>query len=133
MSRLTNNNPEEYDPEIDFCNHCQYHGEPNGCNRLDGECDSYERFLETYYKLREYEDVEEDGFLRRLPCKLGSKFYYLCYDEILEKEVCDISFTADDDIKISSGDGVCYYLGKYGDRIFFNKEDAEKELEKIKG
>ena len=46
--RLTNNNLEEYDPEYYFCIGCKYFGEPNGCNRPNGTCDSYERFLETY-------------------------------------------------------------------------------------
>ena len=34
--RLTNNNPEEYNPELDFCAGCKYYGEPNGCNRPNG-------------------------------------------------------------------------------------------------
>ena len=61
--RLTNNNLEEYDPEYDFCCDCKYFGEPNGCNRLNGTCDNYQRFNETYNRLAEIEDKIESGEL----------------------------------------------------------------------
>ena len=61
--RLTNNNSDGYDPEYDFCCDCKYLGEPNGCNRPNGTCDSYDRFLETYNRLAELEDKIENGTL----------------------------------------------------------------------
>lgn len=61
--RLTNNNRNEYDPEYDFCCDCKYFGEPNGCNRLNGTCGNYDRFLETYNRLAELEDKIENGTL----------------------------------------------------------------------
>ena len=61
--RLTNNNLEEYDPEYDFCMGCKYFGEPNGCNRPNGTCANYERFIETYNRLAELEDMIENGTL----------------------------------------------------------------------
>ena len=54
--RLTNNNRDEYDPEYDFCIGCKYFGEPNGCNRPNGTCDNYDRFIEMYNRLTELED-----------------------------------------------------------------------------
>ena len=53
--RLTNNNLEEYNPEYDFCIGCKYFGEPNGCNRPNGTCGNYERFIETYNRLVRWE------------------------------------------------------------------------------
>lgn len=61
--RLTNNNSDGYDPEYDFCCDCKYFGEPNGCNRPNCTCDSYDRFLETYNRLAELEDKIENGTL----------------------------------------------------------------------
>ena len=61
--RLTNNNSDGYDAEYDFCCGCQYFGEPCGCNRPNGTCDSYDRFLETYDRLAELEDKIEKGTL----------------------------------------------------------------------
>ena len=54
--RLTTNNLEEYNPEYDFCIECKYFGEPNGCNRPNGTCDNYDRFIEMYDRLAELED-----------------------------------------------------------------------------
>ena len=73
--RLTNNNLEEYDPEYDFCVGCRYFGEPNGCNRPNGTCGNYDRFLETYSRLAEFEDKIENGTLVELPCKVGDTVY----------------------------------------------------------
>lgn len=64
--RLTNNNLEEYDPEYDFCIDCKYFGEPDGCNRPNGTCSNYERFLETYNRLTELEDKIENGTLKEV-------------------------------------------------------------------
>ena len=61
--RLTNNNRDEYDPEYDFCCDCKYFGEPCGCNRPNGTCGNYDRFLETYSRLAELEDKIENGIL----------------------------------------------------------------------
>lgn len=60
---MTNNNLEEYDPEYDFCIGSKYFDEPNGCNRPNGTCDSYEWFIETYSYLTEIEDKIESGEL----------------------------------------------------------------------
>ena len=65
--RLTNNNRDEYDPEYDFCCDCKYFGEPCGCNRPNGTCDNYDRFLETYNRLAELEDKIENGTLVEFP------------------------------------------------------------------
>ena len=61
--RLTNNNRHEYDPEYDFCCDCKYFGEPCGCNKPNGTCGNYDRFLETYSRLAELEDKIENGTL----------------------------------------------------------------------
>ena len=65
--RLTNKNTDEYNPEYDFCMGCKYFGEPNGCNRFNGTCGNYERFIETYSRLEELEDKIENGTLKELP------------------------------------------------------------------
>lgn len=75
--RLTNNNRDEYDPEYDFCCDCKYFGEPCGCNKPNGTCDNYDRFLETYNRLAELENKIENGTLIELPCKIGDTVYFV--------------------------------------------------------
>ena len=40
--------------ELEFCEQCNcpYHGEPNGCNRTEGECEPYKQ----YFELKELEE-----------------------------------------------------------------------------
>ena len=71
--RLTNNNFDEYNPEYDFCVGCEHFGEPNGCNRWNGTCGNYERFMETYNRLAELEDKIEQGTIIELPTMLQDK------------------------------------------------------------
>ena len=42
---MLNLNDEKYD-ELEVCEDCPLHGEPEGCNRADGPCRLYEAFLE---------------------------------------------------------------------------------------
>ena len=46
-----------FDPELEFCAECDYHGEPNGCNRACGDCSAYTVFTEAYTRLAAYEDT----------------------------------------------------------------------------
>lgn len=81
--RLTNNNRDEYDPEYDFCCDCKYFDEPCGCNKSDGTCDNYDRFLETYNRLAELEDKIENG-------TLTSCYYVNGFESIIDgKETTD--------------------------------------------
>ena len=73
--RLTNKNLDEYNPEYDFCVGCEHFGEPNGCNRWNGTCGNYERFMETYNRLAELEDKIEQGYIKILPVRAGDKIY----------------------------------------------------------
>lgn len=45
------------DPELEFCAECDYHGEPNGCNRARGNCSAYAVFTDAYVRLAAYEDT----------------------------------------------------------------------------
>ncbi len=54
MDRLTKRG---FDPELEFCAECDYHGEPNGCNRARGDCSAYTVFTEAYTRLAAYEDT----------------------------------------------------------------------------
>lgn len=136
--RLTNNNRDEYDPEYDFCCDCKYFGEPCGCNKPNGTCDNYDRFLETYNRLAELENKIENGTLRELPCKVGDIIYYANpYYDLLKirkfKVVC-ISITAiyiriiccnaENEHDISN-----YYFSS--DEINFTEAEAEAKWRKL--
>ena len=76
--RLTNNNRDEYDAEYDFCCDCKYFGEPCGCNRPNGTCGNYDRFIETYNRLAELEDKIENRTLVEVESPCTEEFDYIC-------------------------------------------------------
>lgn len=114
MERWTNHF--EYCDFID----CKYKNaelaKENQCNFFN--MTSMDRCLDKhiYEKLREYEDLEEQGLLVKLPCKVGDTIYYIlgipnktpCVIESCEFELSDIE--------------------KIGKTLFLTKEEAEKAL-----
>lgn len=140
--RLTNNNSDEYDAEYDFCCGCKYFGEPNGCNRPNGTCDSYDRFLETYNRLSELEDKIENGTLVAVPYAIGQKLY--CVDksgysdvEKIKVSLIKIRHDGSIDIPISHYNEDESYIScfKYDPKyyeVFDNEAEAEKRLEEIR-
>lgn len=139
--RLTNNNRDKYDTEYDFCNDCKYFGEPCGCNRPNGTCDNYDRFLETYNRLAKLEDKIEAGTLVTVPYAIGQELYcvsLLCKDiEKVKVSLISIRQNGDIDIRLNyytknGGYWGCFkYDTKYYE-LFDNEEEAEKRLEELK-
>ena len=114
--RLTNNNADEYDPEYDFCIGCKYFGEPNGCNRPNGTCSNYERFIETYNRLAELEDKIENGTLVELPCKVGDRVYQTDGIRIYESTIKNIIYDTDG--------GIAFDDRAIGNSVFLTCEEA---------
>ena len=122
--RLTNNN---YNPEYDFCCDCKYYGEPNGCNRWNGECANYKRFIEIYNRLAELEDKIENGTLVELPCKVWDTFYCVRLDGIREAQVVEIVTADGKSWGVYDNIGEWYNLNE----IYFTKAEAEKRLKEL--
>ena len=120
MSRLTTSQ--------NYCDDCDF-GKAKECF-----FDDKEKFnckdKQIYEKLREYEDLEEQGLLVKLPCKVGDKVYIIIDDTIPEPhfyieeyEVQDLSVFeikfADDWIKYSEQE------------MFFSRAQAEQKLKEM--
>ena len=103
-------------------------------------------------KLAEYEDLEEQGLLVRLPCKVGDTvwvvtspinvFGYDEYDgdakyEVYESFLSSVSYYASDEqfriyAKVTNSFIAAYFREcDFGESIFLTREDAEKKLEKL--
>lgn len=113
MDRLTkNNNGDYYYPE------CFERCGGNGASEKCDECDFCYAICE---KLGEYEDLEEQGRLIKLPCKVGTDIYYIL--GIPNETPCTI-----DSCVFELSD-----IHKIGETLFLTKSEAEaklKELEK---
>ena len=71
-------------------------------------------------RLAEYEDLEEQGLLLRLPCKVGSTVYHIANKRILEVENVDLFFLC-----------LCVAECRFGKTVFLTKEEAEQKLKEI--
>lgn len=119
-------------------------------NAPDGESNVWVKnhdYIKASEKLAEYEDLEEQGLLVRLPCKVGDMLWYniLGYTESYEIKAfsygyCDGYIEAGEEI----GDEIIFYcenhtgsiIGSFpmsgiGKIVFLTREEAEKKLEDI--
>lgn len=91
-------------------------------------------------KLADYEDLEEQGLLVRLPCKVGDTVYVPTRNFVSELRITLVSIDTNDMAMyfswlLNSGiypnlDGFSgYELGK---TVFLTREEAEKKLEEMK-
>ena len=109
---------------------------------------------EVINKLSEYEDLEEQGLLLKLPCKVGNIVYVLepchCYNNYKENQNCHHAKTKAtkyiDVVRVpkrydSRSNTKCVklyerpfkmnYLTKFGKTVFLTKEEAEQALKQI--
>lgn len=94
--------------------------------------------LKMYHKLAEYENLEEQGKLIKLPCKVGDTVYFKVQSgEYAEAEVRDFTYflTCGFCIVVTSEK-----FGKqnipftdFGKTVFLTKEEAEAALKKMEG
>ena len=135
--RLTNKNLDEFNPEYDFCVGCEHFGEPNGCNRWNGTCGNYERFMEMYNRLAELEDKIEQGTLIELNDNLIGESVYGIQQDIQGK----FYFDGDENTLIGfTTKGIVTWNDFHGYNDYFTngfwfrtREEAEKRLLKLKG
>lgn len=100
---------------------------------LDVICQPSEmkKILKIAEKLKDYEDLEEQGLLLRLPYKVGDTVYIIYSDKetsfIEEPIVKDVSTHR---IWIESR---CYDYSDIGKTIFLAKAEAEQKLKEMEG
>ena len=113
-----------------------------------------EHAMEFYWRLKEYEDLEEQGKLIKLPCRVGDSVYrpLLCLDDVVRVEEIIVSNIG---VRIGVEEGeeirheveTAYIVGSvagtnigqdanfsdFGKTIFLTKAEAEKALAEITG
>lgn len=115
MERLTESNPSWIDDEL-WERAC----EPD-CEEIDA----------VYRKLKDYEDLEEQGRLIKLPCKIGDKVWHISGRAIKEDVISGIEYSYDGMFYIWSNEDT--WLGGFNDIVFLTKSAAEAKLKEVRG
>lgn len=104
--------------------------------RDDVDCLGNCHLAEVYERLQHYEDLEEQGRLIKLPCKVGDKVWAIRYGEetdyivvpmlILEIHIYEhgVFFVPSENIR-------AFRLKDFGTQVFLTKEEAEAKLAEI--
>lgn len=95
---------------------------------------NYARYIVT--RLAELEDLEEQGLLLRLPCKVGTEVYNITWwDDVQEKVVvkgktyCRTVHKH----KVTKSTFSYFDIDEFGKTIFLTKEEAEAKLKEMEG
>lgn len=70
-------------------------------------------------KLAEYEDLEEQGLILRLPCKVGDTVYSVVKDGL---QIFELKFSLDFYVR---------RMSDFGKTVFLTKEEAEQALKQM--
>ena len=82
-------------------------------------------------KLGKYEDLEEQGRLIKLPCKIGDKVWHISGRDIKEDVISGIEYSYDGMFYIWSNEDT--WLGGFNDIVFLTKSEAEAKLKELRG
>lgn len=128
MERLTeNNNGDYYYPEC--FERCDGLGTTEKCE----ECDFNYAVCK---KLGEYEDLEEQGRLIKLPCKIGETVYNTTWwDDVQEKVVVKgkTYYRTVHKHKVSKSTFDYSDIKEFGKTVFLTKSEAEAKLKELRG
>lgn len=80
-------------------------------------------------KLADYEDLEEQGLLVRLPCPIGTTVWDICGMDIRENVVSGLEYDKGGKWFLWANEDEC--LGELNVSVFLTREEAEKKLEEI--
>lgn len=147
MERLTVNDLNKvcYDP-WELCGMDSYC--KKGCHE-EGGCTKGCHILKIYRKLAEYEDMEEQGKLLRLPCKVGDTVYQhmiVGVDMSIHKPIYEIAEAIVFKFSLDSFT-LCFWtqtiekgkqqnelpLSAFGKSVFLTREEAEDALKELEG
>lgn len=73
-------------------------------------------------KLAEYEDLEEQGRLIKLPCKVGDTVYHVVQGRIVEVSNVDLFFLL-----------LSVVENRFNNSVFLTKSEAEEKLKELRG
>lgn len=102
------------------------------CVKSAEDCEQLAEWLE---KSKEYQQLEEQGRLVKLPCKVGGTLYRLVpnlYRKYVEIKIAQFVIN-ENGICFITNKGVSWSVDKIGKTIFLTKAEAEAKLKELRG
>lgn len=96
----------------------------------------HKQVAEYLKKLKDYENLEEQGRLIKLPCKIGTEVYNTTWwDDVQEKVVVKgkTYFRTVRKHKVTKSTFSYFDIGEFGKTIFLTKSKAEAKLKELRG
>lgn len=113
------------------------------------KCDNCELTSSVCEKLGEYEDLEEQGRLVKLPCKIGDTLYKIIVDKYTKCSLYDKEFSLNceyceekcdskaiyviKDFTVFDINEIIFYMKSIGKTVFLTKSEAEAKLKELRG
>lgn len=82
----------------------------------------HKQVAECLRKLKDYEDLEEQGRLIKLPCKVGDTVYHVVQGRIVEVSNVDLFFLL-----------LSVVENRFNNSVFLTKAEAEVKLKELRG
>ncbi len=145
MERLTENNKCKlsHGEEIVICKHSE-----NDCNDSCMKIIPCKWYIKAMDKLKRYEDLEEQGRLVKLPCKVGDTVWDNDYGRPCAYTITAFSFGECEEYicePVTTKEAVFYYANSsgsitgsfaesaIGESVFLTKSEAEAKLAELRG
>lgn len=95
-----------------------------------------EKIAAILKKLAEYEDLEEQGRLLKLPCKIGTEVYNITWWDDVQEKVVVKGKTYCRTVrkhKVTKSAFDYFDIDKFGKTVFLTKSEAEEKLKELRG
>lgn len=83
-------------------------------------------------KWEEYKNLEEQGLLVRLPCKVGDSVFIIVGKDISKQKIRKVEISDNGIIFKTNKQKRTFSIAGFGESVFLAREEAEKKLEEVK-
>ena len=98
----------------------EYNKLSKACNVVFPQTRNYKQIANWLEQLKDYQQLDEQGRLVKLPCKIGDTVYLIKSNETIVERVADMMFL-----------GVLWE--EFGKEWFLTKAEAEAKLKELRG
>lgn len=93
--------------------------------------EEHEQLAEWLEELKSYKDLDEQGLLVRLPCKVGDSVFIIVGKDISRQGIRKIEISDNSIIFKTNRQKRIFNVAEFGKTVFLAREDAEKKLEEF--